>query len=202
MAKIGFVGLGNMGGPMARNLVRAGHEVKGFDLSEEALNFAVQSGVTAAPSVAEAASGVDVLISMLPVGQNVRQVFLDNGVLAAARPLGGETFLGDWRCRTIKAGGRLLPLTVYGWFTCRVGYGEDGLVFRKLTGSQRTAGTLWPIYPESGEGFPARWIYLGAGFYGDLAAIARSEPSGDRDQPGPQYRRLNPRRPGKIPSQN
>jgi 3-hydroxyisobutyrate dehydrogenase len=42
MAKVGFIGVGNMGGPMTRNLLQAGHEVKAFDLSEEALNFVVQ----------------------------------------------------------------------------------------------------------------------------------------------------------------
>ena len=92
MARIGFIGLGNMGGPMARNLVRAGHEVKGFDLSEEALNFAIQAGVAAANSVKDAASSVDVVVTMLPVGQNVREVFLDDGVLAAA---GDGTLLID-----------------------------------------------------------------------------------------------------------
>ena len=86
MARIGFVGLGNMGGHMARNLVKAGHEVKGFDLSEEALNFAVQTGVTAAGSVKDAAGDVDIVVSMLPVGTNVRAVMLEDGVLAAASP--------------------------------------------------------------------------------------------------------------------
>ena len=62
MARIGFVGLGNMGGHMARNLVKAGHQVKGFDLSEEALNFAVQAGVAAATSVQDAACDVDVVV--------------------------------------------------------------------------------------------------------------------------------------------
>ena len=86
MARIGFVGLGNMGGHMARNLVKAGHQVKGFDLSEEALNFAVQAGVTAASSVKDAAGDVDVVVSMLPVGANVRAVMLEDGVLAGASP--------------------------------------------------------------------------------------------------------------------
>lgn len=86
MARIGFVGLGNMGGHMARNLVKAGHQVKGFDLSEEALNFAVQAGVTAAASVKDAAGDVDVVVSMLPVGANVRAVMLEDGVLAGASP--------------------------------------------------------------------------------------------------------------------
>ena len=84
MARIGFIGLGNMGGPMARNLVKAGHEVKGFDLSEEAMNFAVQAGVQAARSVGDAASEVEVIVTMLPVGQNVRDVYLDEGALETA----------------------------------------------------------------------------------------------------------------------
>ena len=86
MARVGFIGLGNMGGPMSRNLVRAGHEVQGFDRVEEAMHFAVQAGVKAAGSVKEAASGVDLVFTMLPVGAHVREVLLDDGVLAAAAP--------------------------------------------------------------------------------------------------------------------
>jgi 3-hydroxyisobutyrate dehydrogenase len=86
MARIGFVGIGNMGGPMTRNLVRAGHMVKVFDLSEEAMNFAIQAGASRASSAADAATEVDNLITMLPVGGNVRDVYIDGGVLAAASP--------------------------------------------------------------------------------------------------------------------
>jgi 3-hydroxyisobutyrate dehydrogenase len=96
MARVGFIGVGNMGGPMARNLIKAGHVVKAFDLSEEAMNFAVQSGARAATSVKDAASGVEFLVTMLPVGDNVRAVFLVDGVLAAADP---GTVLMD--CSTI-----------------------------------------------------------------------------------------------------
>jgi len=84
MSRIGFIGLGNMGGPMVRNLIRAGHSLKVFDLSEEAINFAVQSGAVASKSVKEAASGVDFVITMLPVGTNVKEVFMNDGVIAAA----------------------------------------------------------------------------------------------------------------------
>src|SRR5215471_7552401 len=83
MARVGFIGVGNMGGPMARNLVKAGHAVKVYDLSEEAMNFAVQSGAKAAQSVKDAARGVEFAVTMLPVGDNVRAVFLNDGVLAA-----------------------------------------------------------------------------------------------------------------------
>ena len=84
MARVGFIGVGNMGSLMARNLIRAGHSLKVYDLSEEAVNFVVQSGAKAASSVKDAATGVDFVVTMLPVGANVRAVFLDEGVIAAA----------------------------------------------------------------------------------------------------------------------
>ena len=86
MAKIGFIGVGNMGGPMTRNLLKSGHSVKAFDLSEEALNFVVQSGAVAVASPAQAATDVDIVVTMLPVGVNVREAVLDGGVLDAASP--------------------------------------------------------------------------------------------------------------------
>lgn len=86
MAKIGFIGVGNMGGPMARNLLTAGHSVKAYDLSEEAMNYVVQSGAERAETVQDAAKGVDFVVTMLPVGGNVREVFLEGGVVSAADP--------------------------------------------------------------------------------------------------------------------
>ena len=84
MARVGFIGVGNMGSLMARNLIRAGHSLKVYDQSEEAVNFAIQSGAKAAASVKDAASGVDFVVTMLPVGADVRAVFLDDGVIAGA----------------------------------------------------------------------------------------------------------------------
>jgi 3-hydroxyisobutyrate dehydrogenase len=84
MARVGFIGVGNMGAPMARNLIKAGHSLKVFDLNEEAVNFVVQSGAKRAASVQDAAKGVDFVLTMLPVGANVRNVFLADGVIAAA----------------------------------------------------------------------------------------------------------------------
>jgi 3-hydroxyisobutyrate dehydrogenase len=84
MARVGFIGVGNMGSLMARNLIRAGHSLKVHDLSEVAVNFLVQSGAKAASSVLDAVGGVDFVITMLPAGADVRKVFLDDGLLAAA----------------------------------------------------------------------------------------------------------------------
>src|SRR3979411_2545216 len=66
MATIGFIGLGNMGLPMAQNLVKAGHTVCGFDLSEYASERLVAGGGTRANSVPEACRGAEVVITMLP----------------------------------------------------------------------------------------------------------------------------------------
>ncbi len=86
MARIGFIGLGNMGLPMAQNLIKAGHTVAGLDVSKAQVDKLVEAGGKAAGSVKEAASGVDVVITMLPAGAQVREVYLGNdGVVATAR---------------------------------------------------------------------------------------------------------------------
>ena len=77
MASIGFIGLGNMGGPMAANLVRAGHVVRGFDLSGAARAALSEAGGQAASSVADAAAGADVVVTMLPAGPHVRAVLTE-----------------------------------------------------------------------------------------------------------------------------
>ena len=85
MTTIGFIGLGNMGGPMAVNLVNAGHDVKGFDLSEAAVSSFVEAGGSAADSIAEAAAEVEVVVTMLPAGKHVRAVYGDgDGILGSA----------------------------------------------------------------------------------------------------------------------
>lgn len=97
MAKIGFIGLGNMGGGMCANLAKAGHDVKAFDLSAEAVSKAVAAGARGAPSLAEAVSGVDVVISMLPAGKHVHSVYFgEDGVASHAAT--GTTFID---CSTI-----------------------------------------------------------------------------------------------------
>ncbi len=86
MATIGFIGLGNMGAHMARNLIKAGHELKVYDLNEEAVRYVAQSGAKSAESAREAASDVQYVVTMLPVGANVRSVLVDAGVIGAVAP--------------------------------------------------------------------------------------------------------------------
>ncbi len=75
MARIAFIGLGHMGGGMAPNLARAGHEVRAFDLSEEALARSVEGGCTAAESAAEACKDAAAVVTMLPAGKHVAEVY-------------------------------------------------------------------------------------------------------------------------------
>ena len=75
MSKIAFIGLGNMGGGMAANLVKAGHEVRAFDLSADAAQRAQGNGCAVFPTVREAVAGVDAVVSMLPNGAIVNSVY-------------------------------------------------------------------------------------------------------------------------------
>ena len=75
MASIAFIGLGNMGGPMAANLVKAGDKVIAFDLAEASRNQAKADGAAIADSAAASVKGADVVITMLPAGKHVREVY-------------------------------------------------------------------------------------------------------------------------------
>jgi 3-hydroxyisobutyrate dehydrogenase len=145
VATIGFIGLGNMGGHMAHNLIKAGHTVKAFDLVDALLQVAVERGASAAVSVADAASDVDVVVTMLPAGEQVREVYFGDGgnsigVIAAVR---ADTLLVDSSTIDVKtarevdaaaAGNRLQMLDApvsggvggaqAGTLTFRVGGGE------------------------------------------------------------------------------
>lgn len=84
--KIAFIGLGNMGGPMAANLVRQGFEVTGFDISAEALAKLALVGGKIAYSVGDAATNADVVITMLPTGEHVHAAYEGkNGILSVVR---------------------------------------------------------------------------------------------------------------------
>ena len=84
MARIAFIGLGNMGAPMAANLVKAGHAVAGFDLSPAALGAGRAGGVAVAGSAAEAAADADVVVTMLPAGRHLVEAY-EGGLVAGAR---------------------------------------------------------------------------------------------------------------------
>lgn len=84
---IGFIGLGNMGMPMAEQLINAGHRVQGYDLSDALSEKAAKLGVSIVASIAAAADGADIVITMLPAGPHVRSVYLNkDGLVASAAP--------------------------------------------------------------------------------------------------------------------
>lgn len=87
MQKIGFIGLGIMGSPMAANLIRAGYEVTGYDVSPDSVQRLLEAGGKPAASIEDATAGADVVITMLPDSPQVQEVVLGpHGVLASAGP--------------------------------------------------------------------------------------------------------------------
>jgi 2-hydroxy-3-oxopropionate reductase len=87
MQRIGFIGLGVMGAPMAANLVNAGYDVVGYNRSKAPVERLVEAGGKAADSVTDATTDADVVITMLPAGPEVREVVLgEGGVLESAKP--------------------------------------------------------------------------------------------------------------------
>lgn len=99
MTEIAFIGLGNMGAPMAANLLNAGHQVAVFDLVPDAVAKLANAGARAATSAADAARGAQVVISMLPAGPHVKSLYLGESGLFDA--LGADTLIID--CSTIDA---------------------------------------------------------------------------------------------------
>ena len=86
MADIGFIGAGNMGGPMLANMVKAGHAVTVFDLVQAALDVAEGAGASLAATPGDAATGRDAVITMLPAGAQVREVYTaKSGVVKTSR---------------------------------------------------------------------------------------------------------------------
>ncbi|TMO47229.1 3-hydroxyisobutyrate dehydrogenase [Pseudoalteromonas ruthenica] len=99
MAKIGFIGLGNMGAPMARNLIKAGHAVSVFDLNKQVVNELADEGAHAGTTADEVTHGAQLVISMLPAAKHVKSLYLaDDGLI---HHLASDTVVID--CSTIDA---------------------------------------------------------------------------------------------------
>jgi 3-hydroxyisobutyrate dehydrogenase len=171
MARIGFIGLGNMGAPMARNLLKAGHEVAGFDVMAAALDAV--PGARRAASAAEAASGADVVITMLPASTHVRDAWLGaGGLMGAAR---ADALLID--CSTIDvttardvaaaSGGRdFLDAPVSGG----VMGAEAGTLTFMVGGSEPGFARARPILEAMGRAI----VHCGAGGAGQAAKLCNN----------------------------
>ncbi|KIL99272.1 3-hydroxyisobutyrate dehydrogenase [Paramagnetospirillum magnetotacticum MS-1] len=156
MASIGFIGLGNMGAPMMRNLIKAGHKLAAFDLSEAALKAATAAGATACSKAVDAARGAEVVVSMLPAGAHVKSVMLGDGGLFAAAPKGclfidsstidvaSARLLSD---EAAKAGHALIDAPVSGG----VGGAEAGTLTFMVGGTEPAFARAEPILAAMGK---------------------------------------------------
>lgn len=165
--KIGFIGLGNMGGPMAANLAKAGHEVTGFDTASVSVE-----GVSLAATAAEAAAGRDVVITMLPNGQILRAVAGD--IIPA---MDAETVFLD--CSTVdvasardvaeqaeKAG--LLPLDAP--VSGGVGGAQGGTLTFMVGGSEAAFTKAKPLFDIMGQ----KAVHCGPSGNGQAAKICNN----------------------------
>ena len=156
MHKIGFIGLGIMGSPMAANLIKAGYDVTGHDVSPDSMDRLVQAGGKPAGSIEEAVAGSDVVITMLPDSPQVHDVVLgDSGVLALAGPdlllidmssIAPETSTAVAK-RAQETGARVLDAPVSG--------GEQGAIEGSLSimvgGDAQTFDDAYPILEHLGK---------------------------------------------------
>jgi 3-hydroxyisobutyrate dehydrogenase len=178
MTSIAFIGLGHMGGPMALNLVKAGHTVTGFDVMPAAIAAARQNGVVVAESASEAVASAEVVITMLPSGRHVLEAYSgkgdDSGLLAAARP--GTLFIDsstiavdDARAAhdvAVVAGHRSLDAPVSGGV---VG-AEAGTLAFMVGGSKEDFDVALPLLDVMGK----RIVYCGTSGLGQAAKVCNN----------------------------
>lgn len=175
MSTIAFIGVGNMGAPMARNLLKAQEQVKAFDVSPAALKPVVDAGAKQAKTALEAVEGADIVVTMLPAGSHVRSVYLDDAsVLSAARK---DALLID--CSTIdidsaravhvaaeKKGFDFLDAPVSGG----VGGAEAGTLAFMCGGSDKAFARAKPILEKMGK----RIVHAGGPGAGQAAKICNN----------------------------
>jgi 3-hydroxyisobutyrate dehydrogenase len=173
MAKIGFIGLGNMGLPMAGNLVKQGHEVSGFDIVADNVAKAGIRGVAAKGSTEEAAKDVDSVVTMLPAGKHVLDVY-GSGVLKAAKP--GTLFIdsstidvGSARgAHAQAAGAKMLSLDAP--VSGGVGGAEAATLTFMCGGSQDAFAKAKPVLEAMGK----RIVHCGEAGAGQAAKICNN----------------------------
>ena len=174
--RIGFIGLGNMGGPMALNLVKAGHSLTVFDLSSESVKRLTDAGAVAAASPAELAkTEQDFIITMLPAAAHVKSVYLgDNGVLAhvTGKPLFIDSSTIDpHSAREVakaaqEAGLAMIDAPVSGG----TGGAQAGTLTFMAGGAEADFATAKPILEAMGKNI----VYCGAAGAGQAAKVANN----------------------------
>ncbi|CEA05754.1 3-hydroxyisobutyrate dehydrogenase [Pseudomonas saudimassiliensis] len=174
--KIGFIGLGNMGGPMARNLIKAGHQLTVSDLSQSAVAGLVEAGATAAASIAELArSDVELIITMLPAAPHVKGVYLgENGLLAhvaAHVRLIDSSTIDPMSAREVataagKQGNRMIDAPVSGG----TGGAAAGTLTFMVGGDKADFDTALPILQAMGKNI----VHCGPTGNGQVAKVANN----------------------------
>ena len=172
MTNIAFIGLGNMGNPMAANLVKAGLNVTGFDLVADNLSQAEEHGLAIASDAAAAVDGADVVITMLPAGAQVISVYGD--VLPHARPgalfIDSSTIDVDSARRAHKMASEANMLSVDAPVSGGVGGAEAGTLTFMAGGAQEAFALAEPILdPMAG-----RVVHCGDGGAGQAAKICNN----------------------------
>ncbi len=175
MTTVAFIGVGNMGGPMARNLLKAGEHVRAFDVSPAALKPVTAAGAKPAATALDAVHDADVVITMLPAGQHVRSVYLEEtSILTSARK---DALLID--CSTIdidsaravhaaaeNAGFDFLDAPVSGG----VGGAEAGTLAFMCGGSDKAFARAKPVLENMGK----RIVHAGGAGAGQAAKICNN----------------------------
>ena len=174
--KIGFLGLGNMGGPMAHNLIKAGHQLTVFDLSEAAVASLVAAGASAAPSITELArSDVEMIITMLPAAPHVKSVYLgEDGLLANIAPqvrLIDSSTIDPMSAREVAAaaaekGNRMIDAPVSGG----TGGATAGTLTFMVGGEQADFDIALPVLQAMGKNI----VHCGPAGNGQVAKVANN----------------------------
>lgn len=175
--KVGFIGLGNMGGPMARNLIKAGHELIVFDLSQNALGQlkAVGASVADSPKDVAKSEGLDVIVTMLPAAQHVRAVYTgEEGILSAVSKgvlLIDSSTIDPQTARDVamlaqKQGNPMLDAPVSGG----TGGAEAGTLTFMVGGSESDFDTAKSLLSQMGKNI----VYCGGAGNGQVAKVANN----------------------------
>ena len=193
MSTVAFIGVGNMGGPMARNLLKAQEQVRAFDVSPAALKPVIDAGGKQAATALDAVKDADVVITMLPAGSHVRSVYLEEtSVLTAARK---DALLID--CSTIdidsaravhvaalKAGFDFLDAPVSGG----VGGAEAGTLAFMCGGSDRAFERARPVLEKMGK----RIVHAGGAHFAAMVCAEKRIADERRDLPSRRQRHDRP----------
>ena len=161
--KIGFIGLGNMGGHMARNLATAGHEVRGFDVSSVKI-----AGVASAASAAEAVSGADVVITMLPNGKILRAVAAE--IIPAMQANACFIDCSTVDVESARAVAADWPLSVDAPVSGGIGGADAGTLTFMAGGSDEAFAIAAPLFEIMGQ----KAVHCGASGAGQSAKICNN----------------------------